>query len=151
MAEKKERIRFMTVDDVDAVVRVEEQTFTVPWSREAFINEVTNNQFARYVVYEVGEQIVGYCGVWVVYDESHITNIAIHPDYRGEKRGEALLRYILEFARLLGAKKLSLEVRISNEIAQRLYRKFGFQAGGIRKNYYTDNQEDALVMWVMLS
>ncbi|WP_017729462.1 ribosomal protein S18-alanine N-acetyltransferase [Halalkalibacterium ligniniphilum] len=149
--DKQERIRFMTVEDIEAVLHVEEHSFSVPWSRTAFTNELTNNQFARYVVYEVDEHVVGYCGVWVVYDEAHITNIAVLPEYRGGKRGEALLAYIMEFAKLMGAKKMTLEVRVSNEVAQRLYRKYGFQDGGIRKNYYTDNLEDALVMWVMLN
>ena len=92
--------------------------------------------------------VIGYCGVWIVIDEAHITNIALLPEYRGRKLGEALLRKIIEVAIERGAKTMTLEVRMSNMIAQSLYRKLGFQGGAIRKRYYTDNQEDALVMWV---
>ncbi|MFP3471371.1 ribosomal protein S18-alanine N-acetyltransferase, partial [Micrococcus sp. SIMBA_144] len=94
----------------------------------------------------VGEEVAGYCGVWVIIDEAHITNIALHPEYRGLKLGEALLNKAIHFAKSRGALKITLEVRVSNIVAQNLYRKFGFEEGGIRKNYYTDNQEDALVM-----
>ena len=83
-------------------------------------------------------------------DEAHVTNIAILPEYRGKKLGEALMRKCFEVAKDMGAKSMTLEVRVTNYIAQSLYRKFGFQNGGIRKNYYTDNHEDALVMWVKL-
>ena len=109
-----------------------------------------NNRFATYFVAEDGDKIIGYCGVWVILDEAHITNIGVLPDYRGYKIGEAILRKVMLFAKLKSAIQMSLEVRVSNEIAQNLYRKLGFQNGGIRKGYYTDNYEDALVMWVKL-
>ncbi|KMM36294.1 ribosomal protein S18-alanine N-acetyltransferase [Guptibacillus hwajinpoensis] len=142
--------RSMTVEDIEAVMRIEKATFPTPWSRTAFYNEVVINHFATYLLLEVGEEIAGYCGVWVIIDEAHITNIALHPDYRGMKLGEALLKRAIDFAKSRGALKMTLEVRVSNTIAQNLYRKYGFEEGSIRKNYYTDNQEDALVMWVKL-
>ncbi|WP_394176398.1 ribosomal protein S18-alanine N-acetyltransferase [Guptibacillus hwajinpoensis] len=142
--------RSMTVEDIEAVMRIEKATFPTPWSRTAFYNEVVINHFATYLLLEVGEEIAGYCGVWVIIDEAHITNIALHPDYRGMKLGEALLKRAIDFAESRGALKMTLEVRVSNTIAQNLYRKYGFEEGSIRKNYYTDNQEDALVMWVKL-
>ena len=138
----------MRVKDIDAVLNIEHQSFTTPWSRESFYNELTNNQFAVYIVLEEDDQVVGYCGVWVVIDEAHITNIAILPEYRGRKWGEALLKKLVETSKKLGAIKITLEVRVSNLVAQALYRKLGFEDGAIRKRYYTDNQEDALVMWV---
>lgn len=144
------QIRHMVEDDINDVLKVEENCFATPWTRVAFINELSNNKFAHYLVFENNHEIIGYCGLWVIIDEAQITNIAIHSHYRGLKLGKQLLSHSIEFARLLGAQKLSLEVRASNEVAQSLYRKMGFQAGGIRKNYYTDNQEDALVMWVRL-
>ncbi|WP_078551292.1 ribosomal protein S18-alanine N-acetyltransferase [Bacillus alkalicellulosilyticus] len=143
-------VRFMTVEDIDSVLNVEHNVFTVPWSKTAFMNELTSNQFAHYVVMEVSGEIIGYCGVWLVLDEAHITNIAIHSSQQGKKYGQALLEYIMQLAKMYGSKKMTLEVRVSNEIAQSLYKKLGFQVGGIRKNYYTDNLEDALVMWVIL-
>jgi [ribosomal protein S18]-alanine N-acetyltransferase len=142
--------RLMKEEDIDQILVIEHESFTLPWSREAFYNELTLNQFAVYVVIEVDDQIVGYCGVWIIVDEAHITNIAILPEYRGKKLGGALMKRVMEIAKQQGAKTMTLEVRVSNEVAQSMYRKFGFQGGAIRKNYYTDNHEDALVMWVNL-
>jgi ribosomal-protein-alanine N-acetyltransferase len=142
--------RFMREEDIDQVMNVEMQSFTLPWTREAFYNELHHNQYARYLVLEDGGKIAGYCGAWIVVDEAHITNIAVLPEYRGKKLGEALLMKMIELARSMGAIRMTLEVRVSNTVAQSLYKKFGFQIGGIRKNYYTDNQEDAYVMWVNL-
>jgi [ribosomal protein S18]-alanine N-acetyltransferase len=142
--------RNMTVDDLDQVMEVEVNSFTIPWSREAFFNELTKNQFAQYLIVEVDQKVVGYCGVWIIIDEAHITNIALLPEYRGMKLGEALMAKVMELAREMGALRVTLEVRVSNERAQNLYRKFGFEEGAIRKQYYTDNMEDALVMWVNL-
>ncbi|WP_338450798.1 ribosomal protein S18-alanine N-acetyltransferase [Niallia oryzisoli] len=142
--------RMMNIEDLDQIMEIEHKSFTVPWSREAFYNELTQNQFAVYLVIEADNRIVGYCGVWIVVDEAHVTNIAILPEYRGMKLGEALMKKMIETAKEYGALTMTLEVRVSNMVAQSLYRKFGFQGGAIRKNYYTDNQEDALVMWVNL-
>lgn len=142
------QFRLMTVEDIDQIYKIEISSFTIPWSKEAFFNEMTTNQYAKYVVMELGDTIIGYCGLWIIFDEGHITNIAVLPEYRGRKLGDALLKQVIEFSRSQGVKTLSLEVRLSNEVAQNLYRKYGFKAGGIRKNYYVDNHEDALVMWV---
>jgi [ribosomal protein S18]-alanine N-acetyltransferase len=140
--------RLMREEDIDQIVNIEKLSFTIPWSKDAFYNELNKNQYATYLLIEDDEKIIGYCGVWIVIDEAHITNIAILPDYRGRKLGEALLGKVIEMAKEMGAKSMTLEVRVSNSVAQNLYRKFGFENGGIRKGYYTDNQEDALVMWV---
>ncbi|MFD1738212.1 ribosomal protein S18-alanine N-acetyltransferase [Bacillus salitolerans] len=140
--------RLMTVADIDQVLMIEHASFTVPWSHEAFYNEMVNNPYASYIILQEGNTIIGYCGLWVVMEDAHITNIAVLPSYRGRKLGEALLNQAIELAKALGSERLSLEVRVSNHVAQSLYRKLGFQNGGIRKNYYTDNGEDALVMWV---
>lgn len=142
--------RKMELRDIDQIVKIENSSFTTPWSRESFENELMKNQFAHYTVLEDETEVFGYCGVWIIVDEAHITNIALLPKYRGLKLGEALLRKVMDIAREKGAKTMTLEVRVTNDIAQSLYRKLGFQNGGIRKNYYTDNQEDALVMWVNL-
>ncbi|MBU8881296.1 ribosomal protein S18-alanine N-acetyltransferase [Bacillus sp. FJAT-29790] len=142
--------RLLNEKDVDAIHEIEHESFTAPWSREAFQNELTKNQFAVYVGLEEDGIVIGYCGVWIVIDEAHITNVALLPQYRGKKLGEALMREVMEVSSRKGAKSMTLEVRLSNVVAQSLYRKLGFQNGAIRKNYYTDNQEDALVMWVNL-
>jgi len=143
--------RLMTIEDIEDVLIIEQSSFPTPWSREAFYNELINNQFARYTVMVENENIIGYCGMWLVMDEAHITNIAVLPEFRGRRLGDALLEKVKHDAKMLGAMKMTLEVRVSNEIAQSLYFKHGFKPGGIRKNYYTDNQEDAIVMWVNLN
>lgn len=143
-------IRKMEAEDIGPVLIVEHNAFDVPWSEQAFHNELTNNHFATYFVAEYLNQIIGYCGVWVIIDEAHVTNLAVLSRYRGYKVGEGLLRHVMAFAKMRGARSMSLEVRVGNQIAQNLYRKLGFSDGGIRKNYYTNNSEDALVMWVRL-
>lgn len=144
------RFRYMTVDDIQAVLKVEHASFSLPWTEAAFYNEIISNRFATYILAELAEEVIGYCGVWVIIDEAHITNVALLPEYRGRKIGESLMRTGMSYARMRGARKMSLEVRVSNEPAQKMYRKLGFKPGGIRKNYYSDNHEDALVMWVKL-
>lgn len=140
----------MTLQDLDRIIEIEQRSFTLPWSRSSFHQELTNNPYARYIVMEYDGQIIGYCGMWLVMDEAHITNIAVLPEFRGKKLGEALMKQAMALAREEGAKTMTLEVRVSNIVAQSLYRKLGFLNGGIRKRYYSDNQEDALVMWVKL-
>jgi ribosomal-protein-alanine N-acetyltransferase len=143
-------IRGMKTDDIEDVLEVEEASFATPWPEETFLNEVTENPYAHYFVIEKNGKVFGYCGLWLIIDEAHVTNIAIHPEYRGQKYGEQLFRHTCEEAITQGAVQLSLEVRVSNTAAQHMYRKFGLVPGGIRKRYYTDNGEDALVMWVGL-
>ncbi len=140
--------RKMTIDDVERVYEIESLSFTLPWTKEAFYYEMNDNKHAYYVIAETDEEIVGYCGMWLVLDEAHVTNIAIHPDYRGKKMGGGLMQAAIDAAKENGAVLMTLEARVSNTVAQNLYRKLGFKNGGIRKRYYTDNYEDAIVMWV---
>lgn len=140
--------RKMTLDDVDAVYEIEKESFTLAWSKDAFEQEMLKNEFAYYVLAETEDGIVGYCGMWLVMDEAHITNIAISPSQRGKKLGKALMQAAIDTAIGHGAKLMTLEARVSNVVAINLYKKLGFKNGGIRKGYYTDNQEDAIVMWV---
>jgi [ribosomal protein S18]-alanine N-acetyltransferase len=142
--------RLANASDIDDILGIEQASFAVPWSREAFYREIVENQFAYYLVIEDSFQPIGYCGIWLVMDEAHVTNIAILPSYRGRKLGELLMKEAIKLAKRHGAATMTLEARVSNHVAQNLYKKLGFQAGGIRKNYYSDNGEDALVMWVEL-
>jgi len=142
--------RLMKVEDITGVMEVEVSSFTTPWTANAFYNEVMNNHFAYYIVAELNQRIVGYCGVWVIIDEAHITNVAVHPEFRGIKIGENLMKYVMGLSMAYGATKMTLEVRVSNVGAQALYKKLGFTAQGIRKGYYTDNNEDAIIMWANL-
>lgn len=143
-------IRRMEIADVDRVMHVERATFATPWTTDIFYQEIVDNQHAHYFVMELDKQIIGYVGMWIVIDEAQITNIAVLPLFRGRRLGERLFAYAIQQAILRGTMRLSLEVRESNIVAQNMYRKFGLVPGGIRKNYYTDNQEDAVVMWVSL-
>ncbi len=141
--------RKMTVADVDSVLKIEEEAFSLPWTRDSFVQEMTTNLHAYYIVAENDHgQIVGFCGMWMIIDESHITNVAVAEQVKGQGIGEGLMREAIRVAREHEVVLMSLEVRVSNTIAQNLYRKLDFQNGGIRKGYYTDNQENALVMWV---
>lgn len=142
--------RSMTVQDIPHVVEIERESFTTPWSSQAFMNELTNNHFAQYIILEYDGEVAGYGGMWIIMDEAHVTNIAIKRKYRGRKWGERLLIELQNSAAFLGAVRMTLEVRKSNQIAQRLYEKHGFRSVGIRPKYYTDNNEDALIMWVNL-
>lgn len=135
----------MTADDIDAVHEIEKLCFSTPWSRESILREVTENQCARYVVLRENGRTVAYAGVWFILDEGHITNIAVHPDYRGRGLGSRIVKEMIQLAADSGMVWMTLEVRRSNKIAQNLYHKFGFIDVGYRKRYY-ENNEDALIM-----
>ncbi|GAA0496718.1 ribosomal protein S18-alanine N-acetyltransferase [Salinibacillus aidingensis] len=143
-------IRPMRISDLHQIINIEQKTFNTPWDEGSFKSELEQNKFAHYYVIEDEGIPFGYCGLWVVYESAQITNIAILPEYRGNNYGQELFSYALDEARALQAREMSLEVRTSNIIAQKMYRKFGFVPVGIRKNYYIDNHEDAIVMWVKL-
>ncbi len=158
----------MHLDHLDQVRRIELASFPTPWPRNAYRREVMNNERAHYLVVRTNSEpepkrrhfplsilpfgradvrdVVAYCGVWVMLDEAHITTIAVDPAYRRLGLGELL---IIEMSRIVlqaRATRMTLEVRISNEIAQALYRKYGFSDGGVRPRYYSDDFEDALIM-----
>lgn len=137
--------------DLDDVMRIERASFASPWSRGAFLGELTENHFAHYVIMLFQGEAIGYGGMWVIIDEAHVTNIAVYPKYRGRHYGERLLRRLMAEALAQGARRMTLEVRVSNITAQRLYRKLGFSEAGLRRGYYTDNHEDALIMWADLA
>lgn len=138
-------IRRMTMDDVDGVYAVEIGTFVDAWSRDAFVSDM-KNPVARYLVAEQDGKIIGYAGAWVILDESHITNIAVLKEHRGQGTGKCLTHGLLQYLSNLGAAYATLEVRRSNDIAQNLYKSLGFVQLGVRKRYYADNGEDALIM-----
>ncbi|GEB35721.1 MULTISPECIES: ribosomal protein S18-alanine N-acetyltransferase [Brevibacillus] len=142
--------RFMTMQDVGAVAELERLSFSTPWPHDAFVNELTKNPNARYVVVVHQNRIVAYCGMWIVLDEAHITNVAVHPLFRGKKIGLGLMIKMMGVARMFGAKSMTLEVRPSNLVARNMYTKLGFREHGVRKRYYSDNNEDAIIMWVTL-
>jgi len=136
----------MTLLDVDKIHELEKKIFTDAWSRDAFISEV-NNKLAHYFLFEIDDVLIGYGGVWIILDEGHITNIAIDSDYRGCGYGYYLVNKMIQYLKENGVVSATLEVRVSNTPAIKLYEKCGFKGAGVRKKYYQDNGEDALIMW----
>jgi len=141
------KIEKMTPADLDRVMDIEALSYRTPWSRRAFMSELTENSYAHYFVARHEGKIIGYVGMWVILEEAHITNIAVDPAYRRKKVAWRLLEDMFRRAKELGATRMTLEVRVSNVNAQDLYRKLGFVDRGIRKGYYTDTNEDAIIMW----
>ncbi|MBC7335045.1 MAG: ribosomal protein S18-alanine N-acetyltransferase [Clostridia bacterium] len=137
----------MQASHLDQVLQIERVSFPTPWSRQAFLSELYHNDFAHYYVCLLDGRVVGYAGMWVILDEAHVTNVAVHPQYRGQQIGQRLLAYLLGEAAGRGAARITLEVRPSNQPAQHLYQKLGFKPVGVRKGYYTDTHEDAIIMW----
>jgi [ribosomal protein S18]-alanine N-acetyltransferase len=146
-APKAMRIDPMEAGDLAAVLRIESLSFTTSWPVNAFSNEIRDNKLAHYFIGRLDGQIVAYGGIWVILEDSHVTTIAVHPDYRGLKLGEEMLLKLLDEAIGQGASWITLEVRESNDVAQKLYRKYGFTTVSTRRGYYSDNGENALVMW----
>jgi len=139
-------VEAMQLDDVLAVHEIERLSFSTPWPAYAFEQELRGNRLARYVVARAGERVVGFTGVWLMVDEAHITTFGVHPDWRRQGIGRQLLLSVVDLAVTLHARRMTLEVRASNDAAQTLYRSFGFEVVGRRPRYYTDDGEDALVM-----
>jgi ribosomal-protein-alanine N-acetyltransferase len=142
------RIREAEAKDIEIMSELDRICFAAPWSPGSFEHEIKRNRLAFYVVAEVEETVVGYAGLWIIIDEGHITNIAVHPDYRRRHVGEALISVLVETTRERGVLSYTLEVRPSNRAAISLYKKMGFKEAGCRKKYYEDNNEDALIMWL---
>ncbi|MHB1415319.1 MAG: ribosomal protein S18-alanine N-acetyltransferase [Chloroflexota bacterium] len=178
-------LRPMRVDDVDEVIEIEHESFSLSWPASAYRREIRDNRMARYLVIERADAmrrvpipesrppqegtvrrllrsflktgddkrppsevtIVGYAGLWLMVDEAHITTIAVRPEYRGQGLGELLMVGLIDTAMELDARWVTLEVRVSNTVAQNLYKKYTFHGEGVRKGYYSDNHEDALIMW----
>ena len=137
----------MRVRDIPDIMRIERLSFTTPWTRGAFLSELLENDRAYYIVAKVNAKAVAYIGVWLISGEGHITNVAVHPDYRRQGIGRRLMLAAEELVLARGGDRVTLEVRKSNEWAQHLYRKLGFEEQGIRRGYYRDNNEDAIIMW----
>ncbi len=185
----------MQIEDIPAVMKVERDSFSMPWPANAYKRELKENRLARYIVARrtgpplegdllmqtaegspsdprpegwghrlrqlfggsgteggsepeiLSRRVVGYAGLWLMVDEAHVTAVAVSPAYRGFGIGELMMLGMVDIAREIGAQYLTLEVRVSNDVAQNLYRKYGFKETGVRRKYYSDNNEDALIMW----
>ena len=139
----------LTLDDLEEVMEIEPIAFgSHHWSRDSFINELLNPAGFYFAARERETgRLIGYSGFWLIGEEAHITTLAVHPEHRRKRVGEQLLINDIVKARQLQADWMTLEVRVSNESAQRLYSKYSFKSLGVRRNYYHDNSEDALVLW----
>jgi ribosomal-protein-alanine N-acetyltransferase len=130
-----------------SVLRIESQVYPRPWSLSLFMSELALRSTRAYYVARVDGAVVGYAGLMMTGDDVHVTTIAVDPAWQRHKIGSRLLLALAREAIRRGAENLTLEVRVSNQSAQAMYRKFGFRPAGIRKNYYVETNEDALVMW----
>ena len=134
--------------DLDGVLQVEAESFTNPWTREMYAWELQNRNVCHiYVVRTADCPVAAFCAFWLVFDEIHINNIAVLPQFRSQGIGTTLLNYVFTEARRLGAKRATLEVRASNDAALRLYERLGFYVAATRKHYYSKPVEDALILW----
>lgn len=134
--------------DIDGVVEIEEESYGEHhWSKESFYNELSNELAFYYCAFDEAGTLIGYAGAWQIIEEVHITNISVKPAFRRRKVGEALLHRLIETCYENMVKYITLEVRVSNKKAINLYEKYGFKSLGTRKEYYQDNNEDALIMW----
>jgi len=140
-------IRRADKKDVKSMTSMDEVCFSVPWSEQSFFEEITANKLARYIIAEIDGKMTGYAGLWIILDEGHITNVAVHPDYRRKGIAKALISSLIESSKAEGARLYTLEVRASNIAAISLYKSLDFKISGIRKEYYEDNNEDAIIMW----
>jgi [ribosomal protein S18]-alanine N-acetyltransferase len=142
----KVTIAAMRLDDLEIVQAIERASFSSPWPPNAYRSELETNRLANYLVARADREVVGYGGMWLMVDEAHITTFAVHPAWRRQRIGERLLLAFLDLAVARQAHEATLEVRLSNLPARRLYEKYGFRPVGLRPRYYSDNGEDALIM-----
>jgi ribosomal-protein-alanine N-acetyltransferase len=142
----KLRVEPMRLEDVPAVHRIESASFPVPWPDYAFRQELQTNHMAHYLVVRAGRETIAYGGLWLMFDEAHITTFAVLPEWRRRGIGGRLMLGLMDVALDLKARVMTLEVRLSNRAARELYARFGFKPVGVRPRYYSDNGEDALIM-----
>lgn len=140
-------IRTAEKGDAEAIAALEQLCFAVPWSREAILQDLTENPRAFYLVAEADGKPAGYIGLWIILDEGHINNVAVAPELRRQHIASQMMETLLQQADAAGINSFTLEVRQGNLAARKLYANFGFQEAGIRKGYYEDNGEDAVIMW----
>ena len=138
----------MTFDDLDTVCKIDKDAFPIPWQKTSFEEEL-KNILATYLVAKLNDKIVGYIGMWFVIDECHITNVAVHSDFRRMGIASELIKHMIKLCDSHGISYILLEVRANNIPAQKLYESFGFKSDGIRKGYYKNpdgTYEDAILM-----
>ena len=143
-------VSIMDENDIDDVLEISNLSFSSPWSRLSYEQEL-NNALAKYFVAKIDNKVVGFIGTWIIVDESHITNVAVHTNYRKLGIGSKLIESMLSYCNEKNCTAYTLEVRESNKAAISVYEKHGFIIDGIRKEYYQDNKENALLMWLRIN
>ena len=140
-------LRKLEIGDLYAIERIEQASYPTPWSRSMFASEIAKtSSLSLGAVSETGE-LVGYLIISRYVDAWHVMNIAVSPEHRREGIASAMLRHLFDMTREDAQRGYTLEVRVSNKGAIKLYERFGFRSQGLRRGYYTDNREDALIMW----
>lgn len=139
-------IRLMIETDIEQVSEIENATFSSPWSRQDFIDSLIREDTIYLVAYEE-DKILGYCGLWNIVNEGNINNVAVAKEYRGSQIGFKMLTRLIELGNAQKIEAYTLEVRQSNNAAIKLYQKLGFVEEGLRKNFYENPKEDAIIMW----
>lgn len=142
-------IRRMVAQDITEIMAIEKEAFTMPWSKESYLAEMKNH-FAHYLVCDIAGKIAGYGGIWLVFEDAHITNVAVSAEFRRQGIGTAIMQELEKQARAKKTLRILLEVRPSNQPALKTYKKLGFLPSDVRKEYYSDNGEDALIMIKLL-
>lgn len=140
----------ITEDDLDAVLEIERLSFTTPWSRRLFLDELANPNSRIVLAKDDMGVVLGYICFWIVVDEAHILKVVVHPAFRRQGIARRLLSHLLEYAEEKGVNCFALEVRHLNKAAMELYKGFGFEVAGVRKGYYADTGEDAVLMELRL-
>lgn len=143
---KDYKITLMNSSHIKGVFEVSKLSLKEAWSIESIKNELSNN-LAKYIVALHNDKVIGFVGMWILFDEGDITNVAVHPDYRKKGIGNLLIESLISLCRELNIKSLTLEVRESNTPAKNLYKKHGFKEEGLRKNFYSNPKENAIIMW----
>jgi [ribosomal protein S18]-alanine N-acetyltransferase len=140
-------INDMEVEHLLDVMEIESYSFPTPWTYTSYYYEIDNNDLADYIVVLKDNEVIGYAGIWLIIDEAHLTTIAVAKQYRGQQLGEIMITELIRRVKRKGGTRMTLEVRPSNLSAQSLYYRMGFISYGLRKGYYTDDNEDAIIMW----
>lgn len=140
-------LKNLDLEDLNGVYEVSSLSLKESWSLDSITKEIYN-KFARYVVCKEDNKVIGFAGAWLIASEGQITNVAVHPEYRGKGIGKKLMESLIYSLKQEDCNAITLEVRESNTVAKNLYKNFGFISEGIRKNFYKDNKEDANIMWL---
>jgi len=139
-------LRLMKESDLPIVLELEEQLFTSTWKMDDFLYEMNENPFSQMFVWEEDSEIVGYMGIWIIFEQAQLTNLAVNKEYQGKGYGRKLLEMGISLCQEAGCEIMTLEVRQSNVVAKSLYQSCGFEKVSVKKDYYQDNHEDADVM-----